>query len=262
MVFKSMITCFPHLAFLTTLVEFANIKMHYVLTNSSLMLGLRGGVQTRVATSVPSWLFDFAPSASLIRRRCTDCARRYFGSFVAVRLRSFDDFPFLSDRKLRHFDRKQEQELAGCEGRTEQLSLLQFLTNSLPSAVVSLVVDPATIRKPLVQPNSRFHQQVFSWYQSAKEPHSSSLSCLSAKLGVTTELHPLGINGGFYSSVSTEILNVKYQADRYLTGASAKPAETSADYKLWKLIDQNLISALYSTVSPSILPYILNSLSA
>ncbi|KAI0488121.1 hypothetical protein KFK09_027948 [Dendrobium nobile] len=74
------------------------------------------GVQiARVATSVPSWLIDFAPSASLIRRRCTDCARRYFGSFVAVRLRSFDDFPFLSDRKLRHFDRKQEQELAGCE---------------------------------------------------------------------------------------------------------------------------------------------------
>ncbi|KAI0493049.1 hypothetical protein KFK09_027327 [Dendrobium nobile] len=30
----------------------------------------------------------------------------------AVRLRSFDDFPLLSDRKLRNFDR----ELAGCEG--------------------------------------------------------------------------------------------------------------------------------------------------
>ncbi|KAH0448022.1 hypothetical protein IEQ34_021822 [Dendrobium chrysotoxum] len=44
---------------------------------------------------------------------CRDCTRRYFGSFLAVRLRSFDDFPFLSDRKLRHFDRKQQRELAG-----------------------------------------------------------------------------------------------------------------------------------------------------
>ncbi|KAH0467634.1 hypothetical protein IEQ34_002667 [Dendrobium chrysotoxum] len=52
-------------------------------------------------------------SASLLRRRCRDCTRRFFGSFVAVRLRSFDDFPFLSDRKLRHFDRKQQRELAG-----------------------------------------------------------------------------------------------------------------------------------------------------
>ncbi|KAH0449363.1 hypothetical protein IEQ34_020055 [Dendrobium chrysotoxum] len=41
--------------------------------------------------------------------RCRDCTRRFFGSFVAVRLRSFDDFPFLSDRKLRHFDRKQHR---------------------------------------------------------------------------------------------------------------------------------------------------------
>ncbi|KAI0504241.1 hypothetical protein KFK09_015191 [Dendrobium nobile] len=31
-------------------------------------------------------------------------------------IRSFDDFPLLSDRKLRHFYRKQERELAGCEG--------------------------------------------------------------------------------------------------------------------------------------------------
>ncbi|KAI0495449.1 hypothetical protein KFK09_021750 [Dendrobium nobile] len=48
--------------------------------------------------------------------RCIDCTRRFFGSFLAIRLRSFYDFPFLSDRKLRHFDRKQEQELASCEG--------------------------------------------------------------------------------------------------------------------------------------------------
>ncbi|KAL0905397.1 hypothetical protein M5K25_023814 [Dendrobium thyrsiflorum] len=54
--------------------------------------------------------------SSLLRSRCRDCTRRLFGSFVAVRLRSFDDFPFLSDRKLRHFDRKQNRKLAVCEG--------------------------------------------------------------------------------------------------------------------------------------------------
>ncbi|KAI0523238.1 hypothetical protein KFK09_005632 [Dendrobium nobile] len=37
-------------------------------------------------------------------------------SFVVVRLRSFVDFPFLSDQKLRHFDRIQQRELAGFEG--------------------------------------------------------------------------------------------------------------------------------------------------
>ncbi|KAH0463660.1 hypothetical protein IEQ34_008242 [Dendrobium chrysotoxum] len=31
---------------------------------------------------------------------------------MVVRLHSFDEFPFLSDRKLRHCDRKQQQELA------------------------------------------------------------------------------------------------------------------------------------------------------
>ncbi|KAH0456995.1 hypothetical protein IEQ34_014902 [Dendrobium chrysotoxum] len=53
---------------------------------------------------------------SITKSRCRDCTRRYFGSFVAVRLRSFDDFPILSDQKLRHFDRKQQRELAGCDG--------------------------------------------------------------------------------------------------------------------------------------------------
>ncbi|KAL0918333.1 hypothetical protein M5K25_010337 [Dendrobium thyrsiflorum] len=43
------------------------------------------------------------------------CTSRFFGSFDAVRLGSFDDFPFLSDWKLRHFYPKQRRELAGCE---------------------------------------------------------------------------------------------------------------------------------------------------
>ncbi|PKU80575.1 Exportin-2 [Dendrobium catenatum] len=48
--------------------------------------------------------------------RCRDYMRRFFGSFVAVRLRSFDDFPFPSDHKLRHFDKKKQWELVGFEG--------------------------------------------------------------------------------------------------------------------------------------------------
>ncbi|KAI0520365.1 hypothetical protein KFK09_007837 [Dendrobium nobile] len=59
----------------------------------------------------------------VVRLRCfagagdvaRDCTSRFFGSFVAVRLRSFDDVPFLSDQTLQHFDRKQRRELARCE---------------------------------------------------------------------------------------------------------------------------------------------------
>ncbi|KAI0531133.1 hypothetical protein KFK09_000685 [Dendrobium nobile] len=52
---------------------------------------LAGGVEIAgVASSAPSWLFDFAPA------------------------------DFNPDRKLRHFDRKQERELAGCEGLYER----------------------------------------------------------------------------------------------------------------------------------------------
>ncbi|KAI0497037.1 hypothetical protein KFK09_023365 [Dendrobium nobile] len=61
-----------------------------------------------------SSIFVVAVRHRCFRRRCRDCRRRFFGSFVAVRLRSCDDFN--PDRKLRHFDRKQERELAGCEG--------------------------------------------------------------------------------------------------------------------------------------------------
>ncbi|KAH0469839.1 hypothetical protein IEQ34_001397 [Dendrobium chrysotoxum] len=43
------------------------------------------------------------------------CTSPFFGFFVAVRLRSFNDVPFLLDRKLQHFDRKQRRELARCE---------------------------------------------------------------------------------------------------------------------------------------------------
>ncbi|KAI0526782.1 hypothetical protein KFK09_002373 [Dendrobium nobile] len=55
--------------------------------------------------------------------------------------------------------------------------------------------------------------------------------------------------------------------DGYLTGLTVKPdisvAETNpTEYKMWNLIEQNLVTALLSTISPAILPYILNLTSA
>ncbi|KAI0504599.1 hypothetical protein KFK09_015551 [Dendrobium nobile] len=47
--------------------------------------------------------------------------------------------------------------------------------------------------------------------------------------------------------------------DGYITGSLPCPADTNdADYKLWRLVDQNLVSALFSTISASVLPYILH----
>ncbi|KAI0530754.1 hypothetical protein KFK09_000302 [Dendrobium nobile] len=43
----------------------------------------------------------------------------------------------------------------------------------------------------------------------------------------------------------------------YISGQLQCP-DSASDQKLWKLIDQNLISALFSTISPSILPNILH----
>ncbi|KAI0524039.1 hypothetical protein KFK09_003403 [Dendrobium nobile] len=45
----------------------------------------------------------------------------------SVRLRSFDDFPLLLDRKLRHCDRKQQRELAGCKVPSLELKVCQLL---------------------------------------------------------------------------------------------------------------------------------------
>ncbi|KAI0512113.1 hypothetical protein KFK09_012749 [Dendrobium nobile] len=67
-------------------------------------------VAARLRCFAEKLLFRFVA----LQEVCIDCTLCFFGSFVAVRHRSFD--AFLSDRKLRHFDRKQERELAGCEG--------------------------------------------------------------------------------------------------------------------------------------------------
>ncbi|PKU63073.1 hypothetical protein MA16_Dca024902 [Dendrobium catenatum] len=44
----------------------------------------------------------------------------------------------------------------------------------------------------------------------------------------------------------------------HLTGFTVLPPASSNDHLLWKLIDHNLISALLSTISPSVLPCFLN----
>ncbi|PKU62451.1 Retrovirus-related Pol polyprotein from transposon TNT 1-94 [Dendrobium catenatum] len=47
------------------------------------------------------------------------------------------------------------------------------------------------------------------------------------------------------------------------TGSSPPPADTaSSDFNRWQLEDNNLLSALFSTISPAILPYVISSTSA
>ncbi|PKU82500.1 hypothetical protein MA16_Dca005505 [Dendrobium catenatum] len=49
----------------------------------------------------------------------------------------------------------------------------------------------------------------------------------------------------------------------YLTGDNpSPPADQPAAHAAWKLIDSTLISALFSTISPSILPYVITTTSA
>ncbi|PKU76837.1 Retrovirus-related Pol polyprotein from transposon TNT 1-94 [Dendrobium catenatum] len=49
----------------------------------------------------------------------------------------------------------------------------------------------------------------------------------------------------------------------YLTGIAEAPPETlSADLAKWRLVDTNLMSALFSTISQTILPYVINATSA
>ncbi|PKU78042.1 Retrovirus-related Pol polyprotein from transposon TNT 1-94 [Dendrobium catenatum] len=49
----------------------------------------------------------------------------------------------------------------------------------------------------------------------------------------------------------------------FLTGKIAPPADkTSQDYARWRLIDSNLIPALFSVISPTLLPYVITASSA
>ncbi|KAI0514004.1 hypothetical protein KFK09_010036 [Dendrobium nobile] len=102
---------------------------------------------------------------------------------------------------------------------------------------------------------------------------STATSSLSATMEDFTVLTPLK----FLMSNLKSIVNVQLTSDNYaiwqlqifksfsangfdgyLTGKTTCPTEQNVDYRLWKLIDQNLVSALISTISPSVLPYIIH----
>ncbi|KAI0488330.1 hypothetical protein KFK09_028159 [Dendrobium nobile] len=49
----------------------------------------------------------------------------------------------------------------------------------------------------------------------------------------------------------------------HLTGTTPKPSDNSSqNYNDWMLVDSNLISALFATISPSILPYVITATTA
>ncbi|XP_020673783.1 uncharacterized protein LOC110093288 [Dendrobium catenatum] len=75
-------------------------------------------------------------------------------------------------------------------------------------------------------------------------------------------LIPYPLTADNYPIWRTQILQ-QFLANDYaghLTGQAAPPVDTSsAEYKLWHTADSNLLSALFSTLSHSILPYIITS---
>ncbi|KAI0519423.1 hypothetical protein KFK09_006870 [Dendrobium nobile] len=72
--------------------------------------------------------------------------------------------------------------------------------------------------------------------------------------------HPLNTNN--YAIWRIQILQ-QFSANGYaghLTGAHSQPSDESSQESVrWRLIDSNLISALFSTISPSILPYVITA---
>ncbi|KAI0488890.1 hypothetical protein KFK09_028729 [Dendrobium nobile] len=75
--------------------------------------------------------------------------------------------------------------------------------------------------------------------------------------------HPLTIEN--YAIWRIQVLQ-QVTANKYsghLTGASPPPADvTSPEYETWQLVDSNLMSALFATITPSILPYVITATSA
>ncbi|KAI0491967.1 hypothetical protein KFK09_026230 [Dendrobium nobile] len=109
--------------------------------------------------------------------------------------------------------------------------------------------------------------------EQGSSPNATATSSLSASMADFTVPTPLK----FLMSNLKSIVNVQLSSDNYaiwrlqifksfsasgfdgyLTGKLTCPSEQSADYRLWKLIDQNLVSALISTISPSVLPCIIH----
>ncbi|KAI0516629.1 hypothetical protein KFK09_009306 [Dendrobium nobile] len=106
---------------------------------------------------------------------------------------------------------------------------------------------------------------------SAASP-AASLTTSMTELPIPSSLKFLMNN--LKNIVSTSLTNENYPIWRlqvfklfsangfegYLTGSILPPA-TEADsqgFRLWKLVDQNLVSALLSTISASVLPYVLS----
>ncbi|KAI0495098.1 hypothetical protein KFK09_025245 [Dendrobium nobile] len=111
---------------------------------------------------------------------------------------------------------------------------------------------------------------------NSRPPTSGTLSGDS-----TTELHILAPLKFLISNIKNLVPNAltadnyaiwriqllqQFTANGYaghLTGISSCPSdETSSDALKWRLIDNNLLSALFSTISPAILPYVISSTTA
>ncbi|KAI0496462.1 hypothetical protein KFK09_022779 [Dendrobium nobile] len=108
---------------------------------------------------------------------------------------------------------------------------------------------------------------------SSPVPATSSLSATMAEISIPSSLKFLMSN--LKHIVSTSLTNENYPIWRlqvfklfsangfegYLTGTVIQPVASesnAADLRLWKLVDQNLVSALLSTISAPVLPYILS----
>ncbi|KAI0511174.1 hypothetical protein KFK09_011799 [Dendrobium nobile] len=110
---------------------------------------------------------------------------------------------------------------------------------------------------------------------STLPPSSSTLAGTPIELVLPTTLKfiisniknliPNTLTADNYAMWRTQIfqhLSANGYAD-HLTGKMLPPSDpTSSVYAQWRLVDNNLISALFSTISPAILPYVITSATA
>ncbi|KAL0921945.1 hypothetical protein M5K25_005898 [Dendrobium thyrsiflorum] len=125
-------------------------------------------------------------------RRCRDCR---VASSAPSLLRSFDDFPFQSDRNLRHFDRKQQRELAGCEGPRGRIfkklvvmffPRLSFATN-LPKLLRQLEHDVEAVINVLQPGPLGIIEHKFSAEEVRKAKATAEQAIKNWKMNVTLE---------------------------------------------------------------------------
>ncbi|KAI0519402.1 hypothetical protein KFK09_006848 [Dendrobium nobile] len=121
----------------------------------------------------------------------------------------------------------------------------------------------------MANPDSSSSATLPSITSSAAPPISSLLASM-AEYTVPAPLKFLMSN--LKSIVSLQLSNENYAIwslqnhklfvangfERYLTGRQVCPSGPAIDpeYKLWHLVDQNRVLALFSTISPSVLPYV------